>query len=73
MSKGKTMPLGFEKMNNIQVYGDGDGNIIIEEWSSDTFADGDLIGKVKISVDRFQMIVNNVSSLVLEAWDGVKE
>jgi hypothetical protein len=52
--KGNTMPIGFEQQNNLQVYGDGNGNIIIEEWSDDNLSD--LLGKVTISLDRFEQI-----------------
>ena len=61
-------------MNNIQVYGDGNGNIIIEEWSSDSFDDeDDLMGRVKISVDRFELIASNCQELVRESWGANKK
>jgi len=68
------MALGFNTMNNIQAYGDGEGNIVIEEWTTDAFEDSqNLIGRVRISVNRFELIANCVSELVSEAWHGVKE
>ena len=48
------MPFGFELENNLQIFGDGKGNIIIEEWSDNDLTD--LIGKVKISLARFEQI-----------------
>jgi hypothetical protein len=48
------MPYGFELENNLQIFGDGKGNIIIEEWSDNDLTD--LIGKVKISLARFEQI-----------------
>ncbi len=48
------MPFGFEMQNNLQIYGDGKGNIIIEEWTDDDCSD--LLGRVKISLDRFEQI-----------------
>lgn len=48
------MPIGFNMESNLQIYGDGEGHIVIEEWSDDEFSD--CLGKVKISVERFRQI-----------------
>jgi hypothetical protein len=68
------MALGFNTMNNIQVYGDGNGNIVIEEWASDKHDDeqNDLVGRVVLSVDRFELVVDLKTELISEAWSGIK-
>ena len=61
------MPIGFSQENNIQIYGDGEGNIIIEEWSDDDLTV--LLGKVKISSQRFEDICDIYrKDLIKEAW-----
>lgn len=51
----KKMPIGYKQENALQIYGDGDGFIIIEEWETDECLD--MRGKVKISYEKFQKII----------------
>ena len=66
------MPFGFKTMNNIQIYGDGEGNVVIEEWENDEY-DGKPVGVVTMSIDRFEFFASKVHELSSEAWTGVKD
>lgn len=62
--------LSFARQNHLLVYGDGDGNIVIEEaecLESVPFA------VVKIPIDRFKMLMNNFELLEHEAYHGSEE
>lgn len=65
-----TMPIGFEKQNELLVYGDGDGNVVIEE-----FVDSQLqnIGMVKIPIERFEHLIEQAKQLRHEAYHGSEE
>ena len=41
------MPISFEKQNELLVYGDGDGNVVIEEFVESQLQN---IGMVKIPI-----------------------
>lgn len=62
------MPIGFFKELNLQVYGDGKGNIVFEEWLDDDCKF--MLSIVKISVERWEQIVNNSDELIKEAVCG---
>ena len=64
------MPLGFQKQNELLVYGDGDGNVVIEE-----FVESQLqhIGMVKIPIDRFEFLIEHIKQLSHEAHHGTEE
>ena len=56
IKKGIEMAFGFKMETNIQVYGN-DGDIVIEEWSTDhDFDERNLIGRVRMSLQRFETI-----------------
>jgi len=66
------MPIGFKQENALQIYGDGNGFIVIEEWETDECKD--LLGMVKIHHDKFrQMIELHSDELLLEALTGVED
>jgi hypothetical protein len=66
------MPIGFLTMTGIQAYGDGNGNVVIEEWRTDDFSDeSNLIGRVVIDRERFEFIAHNADDLVKEGLSGI--
>ena len=68
------MPIGFLIMTGIQAYGDGNGNVVIEEWRTDDFSDeSNLIGRVVIDRERFEFIAHNADDFVMEAFKGIAE
>jgi hypothetical protein len=65
------MPIGFKQENALQIYGDGNGFIVIEEWETDDCKD--LLGMVKIHHDKFKQIVEmHGQELLFEAYKGVE-
>lgn len=50
------MPAFFEKQPTIFVYGDGDGNIVFEEWSNDECSE--ILKSFSMSRQRFEDIVH---------------
>ena len=66
------MPIGFKKENPLQIYGDGSGFIVIEEWETDECEK--LLGIVKIHHDKFRdMYEFHFDDLLKEAFSGVKD
>lgn len=64
------MAIGFKQENALQIYGDGEGFIVIEEWETDECKD--LLGMVKIHHDKFKDIIEmHGQELLLEAFTGV--
>jgi len=60
------MPIGFKQENALQIYGNGEGFVVIEEWETSDCVD--LLGKVEISYDKFkQMIEFHAEDLLKEA------
>jgi hypothetical protein len=64
------MAFGFEIEPNLQVYGDGKGNIVFELWADDACTQ--KISAVSMSVERFTFIVEHHRELLDEAYKGVK-
>lgn len=64
------MPLGFQQQNELLVYGDGKGNIVIEEFIETQLHN---IGMVKISLDRFEFLIEQFEKLKHEAHYGSLE
>jgi len=65
------MPIGFKQENALQIYGDGNGFIVIEEWETDECKD--LLGMIKIHHDKFKQIIEmHGEELLSEAYAGVK-
>jgi len=64
------MAIGFKAENALKIYGDGNGFIVIEEYSDD--ACEDLIGTVRIHHDKLQGIIHTgqINDLLAEAWTG---
>lgn len=61
------MPFGFGAENTIEIRGDGNGFIVIQEWTDDEHSD--LLGEVRISVQRFEDICEHFrKELISEAW-----
>ncbi|CAB5212429.1 hypothetical protein UFOVP188_15 [uncultured Caudovirales phage] len=64
------MAIGYKQENALQIYGDGQGFIVIEEWKTDECVD--LIGMVKIHHDKFKTLIEMFGEeLLVEAWKGV--
>ena len=59
------MAFGFEVEPNLQAYGD-DGKIVLEMYA-DNECDH-LIGRVTMTVQRFQFLIDNADELVAEAY-----
>ena len=64
------MPIGFEKQNELLVYGDGDGNVVIEEFVESQLQS---IGPVKIPIERFEYLIAQAQQLRHEAYHGSEE
>ena len=64
------MPIGFEKQNELLVYGDGEGNVVIEEFVESQLQN---IGMVKIPIERFEYLVEQAKKLRHEAYHGSEE
>jgi hypothetical protein len=65
------MPIGFKQENALQIYGDGEGFIVIEEWETDECKD--LLGMVKIHHNKFKDILElHGEDLLAEAFSGIK-
>ena len=65
------MPFGFYRENRLRVYGNGEGDVVIEEY-----VDNDCIvtiNKIKISWDRYETFQNFYEILKEEAFHGIKE
>lgn len=65
------MPFGFYRENRLRIYGNGEGEVVIEEY-----VDNDCevpINKIKISWERFEAFQNFYEDLRQEAFHGVKE
>lgn len=65
------MPFGFYRENRLRIYGNGEGEVVIEEY-----VDNDCevpINKIKISWERFEAFQNFYEDLRQEAFNGVKE
>ena len=65
------MPFGFYRENRLRVYGNGEGDVVIEEY-----VDNDCIvpiNKIKISWDRYEAFQNFYEILKEEAFHGIKE
>ena len=61
------MPFSFNKRNHIHMFGDGNGNVVIEEYEDDEFKL--LLGKVTIDVERYKQMIDLFSQeLIVEAW-----
>jgi len=58
------MPIGFLRELNLQVYGDGQGNIVFEQWLDDDCKF--LISTVKVSAERWQAIMEFHADDLLE-------
>ena len=65
------MPFGFYRENRIRVYGNGEGEVVIEEYIDD---DCEVpINKIKISWERFEAFQDFYDMLREEAYHGSKE
>jgi len=64
------MPISFEKQNELLVYGDGDGNVVIEEFVESQLQN---IGMVKIPIERFESLIEQVKQLRHESYHGTEE
>lgn len=65
------MPFGFYRENRLRVYGNGEGDVVIEEY-----ADNDCevpINKISISWERFESFHDFYETLRAEAFNGVQE
>lgn len=59
------MAFGFEVEPNLQAYGD-DGKIVLEMYA-DNECDN-LIGRVIMTVQRFEFLIDHADELVAEAY-----
>lgn len=65
------MAIGFYKQPRLIIYGDGDGNVVFEE-----FMDNDckvLTARIAIDWDRFEQLQNHCDNLRHEAFHGIEE
>jgi hypothetical protein len=60
------MAFSFDTENNHSFYGDGNGNLVIEEWADNELTE--LIGRVTIPFDRFELVACNCKELSTEVW-----
>lgn len=64
------MPFGFKSQNELLVYGDGNGNVVIEEYVE---YQPEPIGTVKIPIERFEFLIDSAKELSHEAYHGTEE
>jgi len=65
------MGIGYTEENALQIYGDGLGFVIIEEWETDECLY--LRGKVKISYEKFKKMVEFHADELLKEALGVED
>lgn len=65
------MAFGFFRQPRLVVYGDGDGNVVIEEFMDDDCQV--MTARISIEWDRFESFQNFWDTLRDEAFNGVKE
>ena len=66
----KKMPIGFKQENALQIFGNGEGFVVIEEWETNDCVD--LLGKVEISYEKFKQMVELHAEDLLNEAIGIK-